>query len=448
MNLTDKFVDEIYKVGTTSYNERTSKLVTRCLLDYVGVTYAGAKMLEDKANKILILLSSDKDGHKIIGLDAKSDLNTAILINGLFSHVAELDDGVRYGMLHPGAPIFSALLPLARNRNVTYEDFVKGVVAAYETSIRIARAIQPSHYGLGYHPTATCGSIGAAAGISVMLRQSKKQLKDAISAAAISSSGTLKVIENSSQIKPFNVGRSSVIGYMSFLMSEAGFDGPQNVLEGDIGFLSIMSKDYDVNELIKLATQDNLSIELTYFKPYAACRHAHPSIEAVSKMLFQGLKADEVQSIVVHTYGTILGKHDKKEVYGVSSAKMSIPFSIALTLCKGGAGINDFTEENVNDQRIIDITNRVEIKARKEFTDLVPDKRVALVEVTSFDGRIYSEQVDFPKGEPENQLTDSEFEAKFEELLIFSETDSEKIAELKNSILHIETEFKTLLNLL
>ena len=49
MNLTDKFVDEIYKVGTTSYNKHTSKLVTRCLLDYVGVTYAGAKMLEEKA---------------------------------------------------------------------------------------------------------------------------------------------------------------------------------------------------------------------------------------------------------------------------------------------------------------------------------------------------------------------------------------------------------------
>ena len=322
-----------------------------------------------------ILLSSHKDGHKIIGLDAKSDLNTVILINGLFSHVAELDDGVRYGMLHPGAPIFSALLPLARNRDVTYENFVKGVVAAYETSIRIARAIQPSHYSLGYHPTATCGSIGTAAGISVMLRQSKKQLKDAISTAAISSSGSLKVIENSSQIKPFNVGRSSVIGYMSFLMSEAGFDGPQNVLEGDIGFLSIMSKDCDVKELTKSANPDNLSIELTYFKPYAACRHAHPSIEAVAKMMSQGLKANKVKSIVVNTYGTILGKHDKKEVYGVSSAKMSIPYSIALTLCRGGAGINDFTEENANNQKIIDVTNRVEIKARKEFTDLVPDKR-------------------------------------------------------------------------
>ena len=37
-------------------------------------------------------------------------LETAALINGLNSHVAEMDDGVRFGMIHPGAPLFSSFI--------------------------------------------------------------------------------------------------------------------------------------------------------------------------------------------------------------------------------------------------------------------------------------------------------------------------------------------------
>ena len=38
------------------------------------------------------------------------------------SHVAELDDGVRYGVLHPGSPIISALLSVAEKENISSND--------------------------------------------------------------------------------------------------------------------------------------------------------------------------------------------------------------------------------------------------------------------------------------------------------------------------------------
>jgi len=439
VNLTDKFVDEIFIIGNSTHDKDVVNQVIRCLLDYLGVTFAGAKILESKGLELLSKNKSNLEGCSVIGLDKKSDLSTSILLNGLFSHVAELDDGTRFGMIHPGAPIFSAMLP---------KDFINGIIVAYETSIRLAYAIQPSHYGLGYHPTATCGSVGVSAGISTMLGFSKKKLKDAMSSAMISSAGSLKVIENSSQLKPFNAGRPAVVGYLSSIMAEAGFEGPSDALGGKTGFLSMMSTSFDSSKLIKNNSYDKLSIELVYFKPYAACRHAHPSIEASLELKSKGLKPDEIKKINVYTYGTIIGKHDHNEIHGVSSAKMSIPFSIALSFCEGNAGINDYSEENLSNNKILELANKVKIYAKQEFTELVPNKRIALMEVETYNGKSYSKKIEFPKGEPENQLNDSEIQIKFFDLMKFAEKDLAYSEKIKNNVYNIEAKLQTLLNLL
>ena len=448
VKLTDKFVDEIFMIGNTTHEKYIVNQVIRCLLDYLGVTFAGSKILENKALKLLSKNTSNLNGYSVIGLDKKTDISTSILLNGLFSHVAELDDGTRFGMIHPGAPIFSAMLPVAKSRNIKPKDFINGVIVAYETSIRLAYGMQPSHYALGFHPTATCGSIGVSAGISTMLGFSKKKLKDAMSSAMISSAGSLKVIEDSSQLKPLNAGRPAVVGYFSSIMAEAGFEGPSDALGGKTGFLSMMSTSFDLSKLIKNNTYPKLSIELIYFKPYAACRHAHPSIEATLELKSKGLSPNEIKKINVHTYGTIIGKHDHNEIHGVSSAKMSIPFSIALSFCIGSAGINDYSLENLHDNKILELANKVKVFAKKEFSDLVPNKRIALMEVETYDGKFYSKKIEFPKGEPENQLNDSEIQNKFFNLMRFAGKDLTYSKKIKNNVYNIETKFQTLLNLL
>ena len=47
---------------------------------------------------------------------------------------------------------------------------IAGVVAGFETQIRLSLALNPSdHYERGFHPTATCGVFGAAAAAAVVL---------------------------------------------------------------------------------------------------------------------------------------------------------------------------------------------------------------------------------------------------------------------------------------
>ena len=411
MNLTDRFLANIFALRHQPVSKKNETLIRSYLLDTIGVSLAGAADLTSKEEGLLNLLGG-RGEVKAIGRNEGCTMADAIFLNGLSSHFLELDDGVRYGVIHPSAPLFSALIPLAIANSVPWQNFVLGTVCGYETSIRLASAMQPSHYGMGFHPTATCCTIGVAVGIAVMLGWDDTVVKDAFSAACVSASGSLKVLEDVSQIKPYNCAKAALNGYMSAMLAKAGFVGPSDALDGETGFLKMNSTAY--NEDVLTGKRDFLYLEKIYQKPYASCRHTHPEIEACFKIRqTEGFDVKDVKKIEITTYKGVIGKHDFKDIHGESSARMSIPYSAVIALWTGKAGIAEFAEPYVNNPDILDLTQRVNIIPDEELSRLVPDKRVAIVNVYMRNGDVLTEKVEYPKGEPENPLTPEENLAKF-----------------------------------
>lgn len=409
-----------------------------CLADTVSVALAGAYDLKEKEDKLLELLGKDGEVVSPIGFTEKTSLTNAILINGLSAHFLELDDGVRYGVIHPSAPLFAAMIPVAKVYGIEWKQFALGAICGYETSIRIASALQPQHYSAGYHPTATCCTLGVAVGIAVMLGYSNEEVKDAFSTATISACGSLKVLEDFSQLKPYNCGKAAMMGYISALMAKAGFKGPNDALGGNTGFLKMMASSY--NEDILTAKNDFFYVEKVYLKPYASCRHTHPEIEAAQVIRKnEGFDAHDVTDVNVLTYKGVIGKHDGNDIYGESSARMSIPYSIAISLLTGKAGITEFAEPYINDAFVLDLTKRIKIEGEEELSKLVPDKRAAIVTVRMKNGKCYSERVDYPKGEPENPLKDDELYAKFVSMTSHAHISDGKSKELFDALMKTET---------
>lgn len=394
-----------------AYSPAVEGLVRTYLADTIGVTFAGAADIHDKERTILSLQKS-MGSSRPIGFQTECSLADALFVNGLSAHFLELDDGVRYGVIHPSAPLFSALIPIAMENNVPWDDFLRGTVCGYETSIRIASAMQPHHYSAGYHPTATCCTLGVAVGIAVMMGWDDQVVKDAFAAACISACGSLKVLEDVSQLKPYNCAKAALNGYMSAVMARAGFAGPSDSLGGDTGFLKMMAPSY--NKEILTGERDYLYLEKIYQKPYASCRHTHPEIEACFNIRkTAGFAFDQVDNVKVTTYKGVIGKHDFKDIHGESSARMSIPYSVVIALATGRAGIAEFAEPYVSDASVLNLTQKVDIVPSDELSKLVPDKRVAIVEVVMKNGTVLADKVEYPKGEPENPLTADENLAKF-----------------------------------
>ena len=123
------------------------------MLDYLGVALRGSTT--QTGDKIRKFLSEFDEKGKIttIGYQRKTDILKAALINGITSHALELDDGHRGSSVHAGSAILSAVLPLIERNGIDGKTALTGIIAGYETAIRIGKAIQPSHRKLGFHST-------------------------------------------------------------------------------------------------------------------------------------------------------------------------------------------------------------------------------------------------------------------------------------------------------
>lgn len=409
-------VDFLYNLNYDNLPSEVVLQVKRCLLDYLGVALGGSTT--ETAEKMRNFLSRFADDTKVtaIGYHKKTDVFKATLVNGITSHVLELDDGQRRASVHPGSAVVSTLLPLVEQENIDGRRVIVGIVVGYETAIRIGKAIQPSHRSRGFHATATCGTFGAAMAASKVLNLSEKEMSCALGLAGTSASGLLQFLEDGSEMKQYHPGKAALCGLLAAYLAQSGLTAPNNILEGKRAFFQFASDKYNASEIT-----DNLgkkfAIMDVYFKPYAACRHCHAPIEAILNIRSKkDVSVGKVKKIKVLTYKAAIDGHDKPYPRSVVGAKMSVPFSVAVALKTGWAGPKEFTPASFNDSEILNLAKRVELKEEPALTNLVPDKRPAIVEILTKDGHKFRERVDLPKGEPENPITDEEIKKKFIEL--------------------------------
>ncbi|WP_319481180.1 MmgE/PrpD family protein [uncultured Draconibacterium sp.] len=447
-NITTQYIDSLFNLSKQEYSEDIIRIVKRFLLDYIGVTIAGAKILETENGKYFEQIQTNGI-YKVIGYNKATDIYSAALINGINSHICELDDGVRQGSIHPGSPIFSALLALADSGQISGTDLIRGAIVGYEASIRLAIAIQPHHRNLGFHATATCGTVGVAIAVSAALNYSKEKYHDVLSAACTNLSGMLAVTKGSSELKPYHGGKAAVSGLMAAIVGGHMFSGLDNVLDGDWGVLNMYTDSYNVNPLIAPISMSSLGIHKVYMKPFAACRHAHPSIEAILN-----IKKDHIIDIAnidrinVFTYKLATKGHEHTKIEGITSAKMSIPYGISVAMILGNAGLYEYTEDIISKQEILDLTSKVTVVFDEELDALVPQKRPAKVEVVLNDNSVFTSIVELAKGEPENPLTENEAKNKFKSLCQFAKKSDVEIYQIFNSVSIIDNSIEELIKLL
>ena len=309
---------------------------------------------------------------------------------------------------------------MAQRYGTSVEDLLKAAVIGYEVSYTIAVSIQPKHKALGYHATGTCGMLGATLAAAYMLGFSEEERFQAFATACVAASGMLKVLDDGSELKPYNVAKTALLSLTSLQLAKSGFKGHDDPLGGYRGFLKMMSG--DENTPIKpTLLNGTYAIMKSYTKPYASCRYTHPPVEAAIHLRNQhGIKPEDVQSIEVETYDLAVSGHDHTEVKGAYSAKMSTPYSVAVALAYGKAGLQEFGEEVLESDAIKALTKKVHVVADKALSEIFPDKQSAVLTIKTTKGN-YSERVDFPKGEPENPMTETEFRERYEALMSFGE---------------------------
>lgn len=400
MNITEGFIEGIV-IKSQLIPHHVMLQARKVLLDYLGVLAGGTRYLEEEHPDLITASPS------------------AAFLYGFAAHVLELDDGHRHGMIHLGASIVSALLDVAKKENLQSDDVLRGIVMGYEVAVRCARSIQPGHKERGYHVSGTCGTIGSAMGIAFACGYNTEQMKSTLACAVSSAAGVLEIQEQASEMKPYNLGRAALAGEVAAQVGKLAMPGPDDILGGKRGFIAALT-DTPKPEFLTDFSNNDYAIMGIYQKVHAACRHCHPAIDATIDMRNDlNLKPDQIDRIEVHTYKLAVGSHDHTQIMGISSAKLSTPYAVALAIVKGSAGYADYNEVNLENDCIKMLTRKVSVIEDENLTAQSPAVRGAKVTIYLKNGNVFEDPCLYPKGEPEHPLTQVELEEKFRGLALY-----------------------------
>jgi 2-methylcitrate dehydratase PrpD len=184
MSITQPLVSFCHQLGADTLPAAVIERVKLLALDFAGVASRGS--LSDSSAPIRRFVESvdARGGAVVIGTSLSAHPTYAALANGAFAHSLELDDVESESSLHPGVAVFPAALAAAELSKADGKSFLAAVVAGYEVTVRLGKALNPSaHYGRGFHPTATCGTFGAAVAAGKLLGLGEAQLLHAFGIA-------------------------------------------------------------------------------------------------------------------------------------------------------------------------------------------------------------------------------------------------------------------------
>lgn len=433
MNVSQEYFDAIDEVARKPITDVVMARARRSLLDYLAVTCAGAAFQKEKLQGYYDFAQSEEGKFRAIGTGKSLVLKETVFLNGLNGHALDFDDGTNSGIIHLGSPIFSLLLPLSQRYGNSIEELLKAAIIGYEASYTMAVSIQPKHKALGYHATGTCGILGATLAAAYMLGFTDEERYQAFATACVAASGMLKVLDDGSELKPYNVAKTALLSLTSLQMAKAGFKGHDDPLGGYRGFMKMMSGD-EHTEIKPTLLNGTYAIMKSYTKPYASCRYTHPPVEAAIHLRNQhGITADDVKGIKVETYDLAVKGHDHTCIKGAYDAKMSTPYSTAVALIYGKAGLQEFCEDVLSDDKVKLLTAKVKVMAHEELSSIFPEKQSAILTIETNKG-IYSERVDYPKGEPENPFDEDEFRERYEALMAYGQIEKSVYTYIYNKV--------------
>ena len=380
MNYTDLLLDGMGRFESQPLTDDLLHQVKRCILDWVGVASAGGRVIERKVAPLQAIAS--KGPCSVFTSANRFDLSTASLINSMAAHEIELDDGNRFGMIHVGSVIITAMIAVAQHECLSSQQFFKGVISGYQVAIRLAKQVQPYLKRKGIHATGSCGSVAVAYAVAKALGLDRNQTKNAISAASVRAGGLMQWLDSSSEFKDYSAGGAVNNGVISAFLAKGGFQGAIDPLGDKRGFVSVFSPEAALN--CDLWDNDSPEILNVYFKPYVSCRHCHAPAEAVLLLKTKyGIRWQDVTGIRVETYRLAIGGHDNKEIDSVGAAKMSIPYCVAVSLFSGSCGLDSFSEGMISNNDVKAITHLVNVVEDEGLTILSPRKRGAIVSITT-----------------------------------------------------------------
>ena len=414
-------------------------------LDYLAVAVRGS--LSESSQPVYRLTAGLEmpGAGTVLGRREKTAVPYAALANGTSAHSLELDDTHQGGSIHLGVSVFSAALAVAEQLGASGQAFLTAAVVGFEAAARLAMAVRPKeHYGRSFHPTATCGTFGAAVSAGRLLGLTEEQLLSAIGIAGSQAAGSMEFLTEGAWTKRLHPGWAAFSGIHAALLAKEGFVGPTTIVEGRDGFLKAYSNDPDPSKISDGLGTD-FQILQTAVKPHACCRYTQAPIDAVLAVVREhDIRPADVNKVTIGMLETgipVICEPTERTYHpaNVVEAQFSLPFGVAVALSRRRAGLEEFAPTMLQDADVLAIMPKVAYTHDPALEENYPKEWPAWARMELSDGREVSAQVRFPKGDPDNPLSWQELIDKYQGL-VGSVWKSEQGETVKDAVRQLENE--------
>lgn len=392
----------------------------RLLLDTAGVTLAAVPDdFADSVQTVARTLGGPPES-SLWGASEQIGMAAAVLANGTLAHGLDYDDTLEEAIVHTGSCCVTAAVAAGEACHASGAEVLAAIVAGVEVMAAVGSACPGAFHRRGFHPTALCGSFGAAAAAGRLLGLTAAELTTAFGLCGSQASGIIEYLADGTWTKRLHAGWAAHAGVVAAMLARAGFTGPRTVFEGTHGFYRGFGGDVPAaDRLAALAAGlgREWAIQRLMFKAYPCGSINQPYMDCAARIRTRpGFDPAAIRAIVCRTaegpvhrlWEPLAEKRRPTTPYG---AKFSLPYCIALILVEGAAGVDGFSEAKTRDPRILAVAGKVRYVL--DPTLPYPQRFTGHVRVELGDGRVLEETQDAPRGGPERPLALEELQAKF-----------------------------------
>lgn len=426
--------------ASLTYDDLTELTITRArqvVLDTLGTALGGFQsrlgvLAADYAARV-----ETGDEATLIADGRRSSVEGAAWANAVMGKYLGMDDSHRTAG-HVAAELVPVVLALGERHRIDGRRAITALAAGYDVFGVIQPAVSKAQRVRGLDHKGQAGTLASSITAGVALGLEPEDLGNALALSMDMACGTEQYVYDSGfcDTKDLLAGYAAWNGIRAAKMAEFGFRGPPGALDGPYGYYHAFGEGYDPAYLDSLG--EGFALAETGFKPHAGCRYVHGGVDAALALRGAAVLAlEDIAAIEIRTYEEAMTPSFRvnQAPENVGQAGFSLPVAVAVALARGGWYREDI--EAYDEPEIKRLWSMAQVHLDEELEAAYPEKNGCIVRVTTHDGEVYEGRVDYAKGEPENMLTDAEFEYKFRRL-VGDLLPARQVDEILASVAHLE----------
>ncbi|MGH7875392.1 MAG: MmgE/PrpD family protein [Candidatus Binatia bacterium] len=409
-----RFVRDLKLSDVPSAVVEKAKLV---FLDTLGIALASSTMDFGAMVTNVALKLGGAEHSLVIGSTRRVAAANAVIANGTLAHGLDYDDTLEEAIVHTGCCAGMTALAVGEEIGASGAAVLEAAIAGTEVLCKVGLVAPGKFHARGFHPTAICSTFGGAAAAGRLYGLTLEQWVDALGLCGSQSSGIIEYLADGTWTKRMHPGWSAHGGVIATMLAREGFRGPARVFEGTHGFFAAFggANEYRFDKLLELGK--GWEIPRLTFKSYPCGSISHPYMDCALKIRHKySLEPSEIAEVMCRTAEGPVHRlweplADKQKPISSYGAKFSLPYSIAVMLVHGRAGLDEFTDDAIHDAAVLELAGKV----RYELDPTIdyPRHFSGHVRVKLKDGRVLEENQPHPRGGFEDPLPPAEIEEKF-----------------------------------